>query len=116
MVPPPATTDQVGEVAMTLPFISFATAVNCCVVLMGRVALGDTVMLVIPGAVGDDELQAATRAPAKRTATASRAVSRGGERARRIRFFMGVFIAFCSSLGVKQSSGRKTLLKEGLPL
>ena len=45
-VPPLATTDQVGVMARTLPAASLATAVNCRVPLMSRVAVsGLTVML-----------------------------------------------------------------------
>jgi hypothetical protein len=39
IVPPPATTDQVGVVpVMILPLPSFVTTVNCCVPPVGRVA------------------------------------------------------------------------------
>jgi hypothetical protein len=45
MVPPPAVTDQTGVIATTLPCASLPTAVNCCVVLMGSVGFGVTVIV-----------------------------------------------------------------------
>ena len=46
MVPPPATTDQVGVIATTLPLASRPTAVNCWLVLMASDAgFGVTVMV-----------------------------------------------------------------------
>lgn len=50
--PPPATTDQVGEIATTLPAASVPTAVNCCVAPAASDAgLGVTVMLASGPAV-----------------------------------------------------------------
>src|SRR3954466_8431159 len=44
--PPPAMTDQVGVMVMTLPPASLPTAVYCCVALTARVrGVGETVML-----------------------------------------------------------------------
>ena len=36
IVPPPATTDQSGVIATTLPLASLPTAVNCCVPPVGE--------------------------------------------------------------------------------
>jgi hypothetical protein len=49
MVPPPAVTDQTGVIATTLPCASLPTAVNCCVVLMGRVAGFGVTVIVASG-------------------------------------------------------------------
>ena len=54
MVPPPFTTDQTGVIAMTLPFPSRPTAVNCWVALTRTVAgFGVTVMVASDEALTD---------------------------------------------------------------
>ena len=69
IVPPPATTDQVGVTARTLPFDALATAVNCCVPPMARVAdVGVTVSdVTVRRSV--ELLQAAVKNPTNATAT-----------------------------------------------
>src|SRR5438309_1480327 len=59
MAPPPASTDQVGAMATTLPFASLPAAENCCVAVTGSVtgfgvtttdasAPGSTVTVAVP--------------------------------------------------------------------
>ena len=80
MVPPPATTDQVGAIGTTLPPASLPTAVNCCVPSMASVAgLGVTVMVASgPGGHGHGR-RARRRAPlVARTVLVIRARHRAG--------------------------------------
>ena len=69
IVPPPATTDQVGVTFTDLPDASLPVAVNCCVPLMARVfGFGDTESVIsVPGAVMPWTSQATARSPAMAT-------------------------------------------------
>jgi hypothetical protein len=86
--------DQVGEIETSAPEAFLPTAMNCWVALISMETSGVTMMLASAsggGAVGE-EAHAADSRPATTTVRASRAVRPGGESARKIRSFMGVFI------------------------
>jgi hypothetical protein len=92
IVPPPATTDHVGVTLRTLPFDALATAVNCCVPLMGSVVVVGVSVSEVVVRTSVDPLHAATRSPAIATAVITRAMRARLPGARKVGLLMTLFI------------------------
>src|SRR5450759_1468777 len=92
IVPPPATTDQVGVTARTLPFDALATAVNCCTPPGARGAVVGVTVSDVTVQRSVERLHAAVNSPANATATMTRAMRARGARDCRVRLMMTLFI------------------------
>jgi hypothetical protein len=115
IVPPPATTDQVGRVpVMVVPRPSFVTTVNCCVPPGARVAEAGVTVSEVMGLKSVLLEHAAINSMANAPATMTRAARARDARDCKVRLLMALFIELPLTDACERERARRVPVREDL--